>query len=91
MVLLLVVVAGVAGVLLHHSGPSYPKQWDSRILPIVRFDEKERGLTFKHPVQVLFMTPAAFDKTVTRRPQLAERQRQAEPGRPGSHAAGAWG
>ena len=47
------------------SGPHYPKAWDSRILPIVQFDEQERGLHFKHPVEVLFMTPKAFDKLVT--------------------------
>ena len=47
------------------SGPHYPKAWDSRILPIVQFDEQERGLQFKHPVEVLFMTPKAFDKLVT--------------------------
>ena len=48
-----------------NTGTSYPKAWDSRILPIVRFDEQERGLTFKHPVQVLYLSPKAFDKTVT--------------------------
>jgi hypothetical protein len=47
------------------TGPTYPKAWDSRILPIVQFDEHERGLQFKHPVEVIFMTPKAFDKLVT--------------------------
>ncbi len=66
-VLVLVLVGATAASFLvgRDKGPSYPKQWDSRILPIVHFDEQERGLTFKHPVEVLFMPPAAFDKLVT--------------------------
>jgi hypothetical protein len=62
------IAAAVAVVAVRHSGPSYPSQWDSRILPIVHFDEKERGMLFKHPVQVLFMTPKAFNKTVASSP-----------------------
>ncbi|HVN50671.1 MAG TPA: hypothetical protein VMT43_04525 [Acidimicrobiales bacterium] len=70
MVLGLLVVAligaTVAALLIgRDDGPHYPKAWDSRILPIVRFDEHERGLRFKHPVEVIFMSPKAFDKLVT--------------------------
>ncbi len=57
--------AAVAAFALRDQGPSYPSEWDSRILPIVHFDEQQRGMVFKHPVQVIFMTPKAFNKTVS--------------------------
>jgi hypothetical protein len=65
--LVLVIVGATAAVFVvgRDRGPHYPKAWDSRILPIVHFDEQERGLHFKHPVEVMFMTPKAFDKLVT--------------------------
>jgi len=47
------------------SGPSYPSAWDPRIAPYVKIVEKERGLTFLHPVTVRFLSAAAFEKTVT--------------------------
>jgi hypothetical protein len=47
------------------SGPSYPKTWDARILPYVKIVEKERGLTFMHPVPVRFLSDKEFEKTVT--------------------------
>ena len=52
----------MAALTLRHQGPSYPGEWDSRILPIVHFDEQERGMVFKHPVQVLFMSPKALQQ-----------------------------
>lgn len=39
-----------------------PRQWDRRILPLVRFVEHTRGLTFKHPVAVQFLSGEAFNK-----------------------------
>jgi hypothetical protein len=62
-----VLVAATAAAFLvkRDQGPHYPKAWDSRILPIVHFDEQQRGLTFKHPVEVIYMAPKAFDKLVT--------------------------
>jgi hypothetical protein len=62
---ILIIGAAVSFVASRHDGPHYPKTWDARILPIVHFDEQERGLTFKHPVEVDFMSPKAFEKTVT--------------------------
>jgi hypothetical protein len=47
------------------SGPTYPKAWDSRILPYTKIAEKQRGLIFKHPVAVRFLPPQEFEKTVT--------------------------
>lgn len=44
--------------------PSYPKAWDARILPYVQVVQKERGLTFMHPVKVRFLADKEFEKTV---------------------------
>ncbi|RNL60580.1 hypothetical protein EFK50_19890 [Nocardioides marmoriginsengisoli] len=70
-VAVLVVLALIAGglvafLVLKDDGdePSYPKTWDSRIAPYVKIVEKERRLTFKHPVEVRFLDAAAFEKTV---------------------------
>ncbi|MGD9958262.1 hypothetical protein [Nocardioides sp.] len=42
--------------------PAYPDHWDSRILPLVKATERERGLLFLHPVEVRFLAPTAFEK-----------------------------
>ncbi len=63
-------VAGVAAVstalfLELRSGddePHYPASWDPRVLPYVKVVEKQRGLTFEHPVAVRFQDPAEFEK-----------------------------
>src|SRR5438067_615664 len=41
------------------------KRWDPRVLDIVQFVERRRGLQFKHPVPMDFLNDAAFDKKVT--------------------------
>jgi hypothetical protein len=58
----LALVAGGFGVgsLLHHSGDQFPARWDPRILPIVHFVEKTRGLQYDHPVRVYFLTPKQY-------------------------------
>lgn len=47
------------------AGPAYPKAWDARILPYVKIAQKQRGLTFLHPVKVRFLADKDFEKTVT--------------------------
>jgi hypothetical protein len=65
-VALLVSVAGGAfWFATRHHGPSSPKHWDARVAPLVSFVERERGLDFDHPVDVEFLSEAAFKKTVT--------------------------
>ncbi len=67
-VVVLLALAGLAvWMLMPHpdKGPSYPKAWDSRVAPYAKVAEKERGLYFRHPVNVRFLPPAAFEKTVT--------------------------
>ena len=45
-------------------GPSFPKQWDARVLPYVKVVEKERGLKFKHPIEVQLLSEKAFRKVL---------------------------
>jgi hypothetical protein len=63
---LLVVAVVVAAVVVfgrvRHNEVAHPEQWDSRVLDIVHFDEMHRGLTFKHPVFVDFLTPEQYSE-----------------------------
>ncbi|MBV9413099.1 MAG: hypothetical protein JO148_16015 [Acidimicrobiia bacterium] len=47
------------------SGSASATSWDPRVLDIVQFVERRRGLQFKHPVPMEFLDDAAFDKHVT--------------------------
>jgi hypothetical protein len=69
--IVLVVAALVAGAItiLASRGPDYPSQWDTRIQPIAFRVARLRGLTFKHPVKVNFLPPAAFNKLVGSSPE----------------------
>jgi hypothetical protein len=44
------------------SGPSYPKAWDPQVAKLAATTEKLRGLSFKRPVYVKFLTDAEFDR-----------------------------
>jgi len=46
-------------------GRSYPDAWDPRIAPYVQVVEKQRGLSFMHPVPVRFLPAKEFKETVT--------------------------
>ncbi len=61
-VVLLVVVV-TAGVLLTR-GKGYPSKWDPRVADLVAFDQKERGLDYKHPVEVVFVPEDEFTDSV---------------------------
>lgn len=39
---------------------AHPDEWDPRVLDYVEWIERERGLTFDHPVYVEFLTPAEY-------------------------------
>ena len=58
--ILLVTAAGVGAALLLPHRQSWPAHWDPRVASIAAFDETHRGLRFKHPVPVVFLTDAAF-------------------------------
>jgi hypothetical protein len=63
-----VLIAGAVVVVARRDsggGPSHPKAWDPRVRDLVSFVEKERGLTFEHPVQIDFLPDAEFRKEVT--------------------------
>lgn len=46
------------------AGAEHPAEWDPRVEHLVPFVEEQRGLEFKHPVQIDFLTPEAFDDEI---------------------------
>jgi hypothetical protein len=74
-----VFTGGVVAVILHssHSGPPHPKEWDPRVLDLVKFDEEHRGLTFKQPVFVHFLDAQAYsDRVRTDETALTDKDKQ---------------
>lgn len=70
-------VAVGALVVLRDDGPSYPDAWDPRVEPFVTIVEKQRGLTFEHPVEVRFLAADEFEKSVrTDRSELDDEDRE---------------
>jgi hypothetical protein len=63
--------AGVVYV-LRHERPTYPSAWDPRVAQIAAFVQNSRGLTWKHPVKVTFLTPAQFDARAETPPAESE-------------------
>lgn len=68
-VLVLGILAGVGATWVRgtdsDSGPSYPSTWDPRVASLAAYVEDHRGLKFKHPVYVEFLSDAEFVKQVT--------------------------
>lgn len=63
-------MVGVAGgaaalYLVTGDGDDYPAEWDRRVVDLIRFVERERGLDFDHPVAVDFLSEVEFKKEVT--------------------------
>ena len=82
---MLVVLLAVAGLGLvwvarnRSSGPPHPRQWDARVLPLVRFVEQTRGLRFRHPVAVEYLSDTDFRREVLDEPiESPEEQRDDE-------------
>jgi hypothetical protein len=75
-VVLLVVAAPVGVYFTPEDGPSYPKHWDARVLDLVHFVEQERGLRFKHPVDVEFLDDKAFKAKVSPEEELTEEDKK---------------
>ncbi|MFN8017524.1 MAG: hypothetical protein U0P45_05320 [Acidimicrobiales bacterium] len=66
LVLLLVVgIVGGTSYWIIKEDDQYPSQWDQRVLPITQWVAKERGLAYKHPVKVNFLTEAQYTKQAT--------------------------
>lgn len=45
---------------------SYTSAWDPRVAPIAAFVQSQRGLKWKHPVKVEFLSPARFDALMSK-------------------------
>ena len=69
-VVLLLAAAVAAGVFLFQKSrkQSFPEKWDVRVAPIAAKVASLRGLTFKHPVKVNYLTGPEFTKMVTAGP-----------------------
>lgn len=57
--------SGIASAVVVNGRDRYPDQWDPRVTDLVAFVERERGLTFQHPVRIDFLDDAAFRDEVT--------------------------
>jgi hypothetical protein len=57
-------ISGVAVAVHRATSSDWPAHWDKRVLPYVRFVERERGLRFRHPVETDFLADAAFNRRV---------------------------
>ncbi len=63
--ILTLAASGVAAAVVVTVRDTYPDRWDPRVLDLVAYVERERGLTFKHPVPIDFLTDADFRAEVT--------------------------
>ena len=83
------IVVGAALSFAHHGGQSYPSSWDPQVAPITARVEVLRGLRFKHPVKVNYLSPAAFEKKLTASPaDLKKARNQIDQGSAMLRAAG---
>jgi hypothetical protein len=72
-----VAVAAAGAVwLLQRDSTSYPEHWDARVAPIATRVEALRGLKFKHPVRITYLSSSSFEKKLTTRPADSEKQRK---------------
>ena len=69
-------VFAVGIVAFRDDGPRYPARWDPRVAPIAIKVEALRGLTFKHPVKINYLTRSAFEKKLTATPQELKKQKK---------------
>ena len=63
-VVVVAMIAGAAYVLIA-GGRQYPEAWDARVKPITDWVEKERDLTYDHPVKVNFLTEEQYSARAT--------------------------
>ena len=69
------VVAVVAFLLFTSDSNSYPSHWDARVAPIATRVEALRGLNFKHPVPVNYLSAADFEKRLTSSPEELKKEK----------------
>jgi hypothetical protein len=71
------VLVGVAGATERLLDDQASDEWPAQIVPLVEFVERERGLSFEHPVTVDFMSESDFEEQVTRqRSDLTDSDRE---------------
>jgi hypothetical protein len=59
-------LALIGGSILLLGRSAYPSSWDPRVVDITSFVERTRGLDYKHPVYVDFLSEDDFNRTVTK-------------------------
>jgi hypothetical protein len=57
-------LAGAAIYVVRHQSAAYPAAWDPRVAPVASFVPGARGLSWKHPVRVRFLTTGQFDSWI---------------------------
>jgi hypothetical protein len=62
--------------LLQRDRTSYPSHWDARLAPIATRVEALRGLKFKHPVRITYVSAQSFEGRLTTRPADLQKQRK---------------
>jgi len=55
---------------------TFPATWDPRVIDMVQFDAKERGLEYDHPVQVVYLPKAEFVKRLNDESKLTAKDRK---------------
>jgi hypothetical protein len=72
----ILIIAVIAGVVWWQRSrqPGHPSAWDPQVAPIATQVAALRGLTFKHPVKVNYLSVAAFNKSVTSTPAELKQQ-----------------
>jgi hypothetical protein len=68
------IVVGI-GVYKVTSDAGHPSHWDEQVAPIAARVEALRGLTFKHPVKVSYLSAQSFEKKLTTSPAELRKQR----------------
>jgi hypothetical protein len=89
---LAVLVVGGIGVYQLTGAAGQPSRWDEQVAPIAARVEALRGLTFKHPVKVRYLSVQSFEKKLTASPaELAKAQTQIDQATGLLRAAGLFG
>jgi hypothetical protein len=70
------VAAAGAFWLLERDWTRYPSHWDARLAPIAARVEALRGLKFKHPVRITYLSAQSFEKRLTTRPGDSKKLRK---------------
>ncbi len=82
---LLAILAGLVGVavvalgglwLFARDSRSYPSRWDARVAPIAARVEVLRGLRFKHPVRITYLSVPDFERRLSTSPADLKKQRK---------------